>query len=519
MITGAARADAAILLIDANEGISEQSKRHGYFLKLLGIKQIVVAINKMDLVNFSVDIFNDIKINYSKFLEKIGLSAVEYIPVSAMNGDNVVNTSENIKSKTLLNCIENLAPEKEEKDIPLRFAVQDVYKFDLNRVIGGRIESGILNIGDELLFLPSNKTAKIKYIEKWPKKLQSAHKDDSVSLIFEEQIFIERGEIGTHINTPSLLSDEIEANIFWLGAKPFSVGKKYILKHTTQETEFEILRIDKIINSSTLEIIERAEKIINKNESAEIVIKTDKPICFDSYDYAPSTGRFVIIEDKNIFGGGIIFQKRYPDKRKQILGEIKSQNIFPVISKVTKEIRSQRYKHNGAVIWLTGLSGSGKSTITLELEKQLFSKGIHTYILDGDNIRRGLNADLGFSPDDRTENIRRIAETAKLFADAGIVVISAFISPYIFVREHARKICNESEIPFAEIYLKCPIEVCKERDPKKLYKKAINGEILNFTGISSPYEEPVSPELLIETDKQNLDLCVDTINNYIREII
>ena len=286
------------------------------------------------------------------------------------------------------------------------------------------------------------------------------------------------------------------------------------LKLTTEEVECQIQSIEKLIDASTLEEIDtKMRPYVARNDVAEVTIRTKTPIAFDNADRIVNTGRFVFIDGFQVCGGGVISKGEYPDRR-QVLSGVKSQNIFWSAGKITRETREQRNRHKGAIVWLTGLSGAGKSTVATELERELFAMGLHTYILDGDNIRHGLSANLGFSPEDRTENIRRVAEVARLLMDAGVLVITAFISPYRDDRRLARSLVNEGE--FLEVYVNAPLEVCEQRDPKGLYKKARAGQITNFTGVSAPYEPPDKPEVVVHTDTQTPAECVAQIIDYLK---
>ena len=507
MITGAANADAAVLLIAANEGVREQSRRHGYLLSLLGIRQVIIAVNKMDLVDWSQKKFNALELEYKAFLAQIGLEARLFVPVSARNGDNVKNRSTNTpwySGPTVIEALDQFATAALPVEQPLRLPVQDVYRFDERRVIAGRIETGRLKVGDELLFSPNNKTAAVKTIENWHGETKtSAHAGESIAITLTEQIFVERGHIASHAKDAPIETNRFHARLFWMGKNPLEVGPRYKLKLTTQEVECQIASVDKIIDASTLEIITEGRTHIAKNDVAEITVTTRSPLVLDNHDRITSLGRFVIMDERYVAGGGIIFGGHYTGRT-----AVTSQNITWSSAAVTHERRATRNGHNGAVIWLTGLSGSGKSTIAHELERILFQRNMHTYVLDGDNIRHGLNSNLGFSPEDRVENIRRVSEVAALMADAGIITISSFISPYRADRERARKIVLENGGDFIEIYVNAPLEVCEKRDPKDLYKKARAGEIKQFTGIDAPYEEPQNSDLVIHTDRESLDESV-----------
>ena len=533
MITGASRADAAILVIGADEGVREQSRRHAYLLSMLGIKQVVVVVNKMDLADYSETRFREIEQDYRKFLQQLGLNALTFIPASAKQGENVAQASMKMKwycAASALEALDLLETQKRDVDLPLRFCVQDVYRFDGRRIIAGRIETGTLRMGDELIFSPANKSSVVATIERWPHVILSevegssgtsstatqrdsstslgiiAIAGDSIGITLSEQIFVERGYVASHQNETPIETNRFHADLFWITREPLRVGHFYDLRLATQQVKCQIVSIEQVINSATLETKSDQRERLERNEIGKLTIQTRSPLVIDNYDRVPNLGRFVIVDDGKICGGGTIFGGVYTDRT-----VAKSKNIFWTEEKITARERALRTGHRGAVIWLTGLSGAGKSTIAQSLERDLFHRGMHTYVLDGDNIRHGLTSNLGFSPDDRMENIRRVSEVAKLMADAGTVVITAFISPYRMDRRRAREIALEGNAEFIEVFVDAPLEVCEARDPKNLYKKARAGEIREFTGIDAPYEAPDDPEIVVHTDKQTVDESLATI--------
>ena len=518
MVTGAASAEAALLLIDASEGVQEQSRRHGFLLSLLGIRQIAVLVNKMDLKGYSDKAFKSIEDEYRAFLKQFGVEPKLFIPIAAAKGDNVANKSTNMpwySGPTVLEALDRFQTTEPPHNLPLRFPIQDVYRFDQRRILAGRVESGTLHVGDKILFSPRNKVSTVKSIENWPHgSREVASAGEAVGITLTEQIFVERGQIGSSEQDAPIEADVFKAKFFWLGRQNLEVGRKIKLKLTTEEVECQIQTIEKLIDASTLaEIDTRSRPYVARNDVAEVTIRTKTPIAFDNADRIVNTGRFVFIDHYQVCGGGVISKGEYPDRR-EVLSGVKSQNIFWSAGKITREAREQRNRHKGAILWLTGLSGAGKSTVATELERELFAMGLHTYILDGDNIRHGLSANLGFSPEDRTENIRRVAEVARLLMDAGVLVITAFISPYRDDRRLARSLVNDGE--FVEVYVNAPLDVCEQRDPKGLYKKARAGQIANFTGVSAPYEPPDQPELVVHTDKQTPAECVTHIIDFLK---
>jgi bifunctional enzyme CysN/CysC len=510
MITGASRADAAILVISADEGVREQSRRHAYLLSMLGIKHIIVVVNKMDLVDDSEKRFREIEQEYRKFLRELGLDARIFIPASAKEGENVARASVKMKwygAANVLEALDLLEPQQREVDLPLRFCVQDVYRFDGRRIIAGRIETGTLKAGDQLVFSPANKSSVVAAIERWNVQENGpAVAGDSIGITLSEQIFVERGYVASHENETPIEANRFHADLFWIVREPLRVGHLYNLRLATQDVKCEVVSIERVMDSSTLESKGDGREQLERNEIGRLTIQTRGRLVIDNHDRIPNLGRFVIIDDGQICGGGTIFGGVYTDR-----SVAKSKNIFWTEGKITARSRAMRSGHRGAVIWLTGLSGAGKSTIAQALERELFQRAMHTYVLDGDNIRHGLNSNLGFAPDDRVENIRRVSEVAKLMADAGTVVITAFISPYRMDRSRAREIALESNAEFIEVFVDAPLAVCEARDPKNLYKKARAGQIREFTGIDAPYEAPEDPEIVVHTDRQNVDESVATI--------
>jgi bifunctional enzyme CysN/CysC len=510
MITGASRADAAVLVIAANEGVREQSRRHAYLLRLLGIEQLIVVVNKMDLAEFSEKRFAEIESEYSKFLIDLSLEARAFVPTSAKTSENVARASEKMKwyrGPTILEALDLFEPRKADLDLPLRFCVQDVYRFDQRRIVAGRIETGTLRVGDELVFSPANKSSVVATIERWNASTDgTAMSGDSIGITLSEQIFVERGYVASHQTDTPIETNRFRADLFWIVREPLRVGRLYNLRLATQEVKCQVVSIEEVMDSSTLEAKIDKRDQLERNEVGRLTIQTRGPLVIDNHERIPNLGRFVIVEEGEIRGGGTIFGGVYTDRR-----VAKSQNIFWSEGKITARERAVRSGHRGAVVWLTGLSGAGKSTIAQALERELFNRAMHTYVLDGDNVRHGLNSNLGFSPEDRVENIRRVSEVAKLMADAGAVVITAFISPYRMERRRAREIALESNAEFIEVFIDAPLEVCETRDPKNLYKKARAGEIRDFTGIDAPYEAPEDAEIVVRTDRQSVDESVATI--------
>ena len=515
MISGAAQADAGVVVIDVEEGIQEQSRRHCYLLRLLGLKEIIIVVNKMDLIEYSQRKFNHLKKQIVEYLSEIDLACKAVVPISARDGQGLIDLSEKMPWYTGSNFIDTLdqLPEANStNDLPTRLPIQDVYKFDERRIIAGRIESGTLKIGDELLFSPSNKRAAIESFEVWNAKDQKtkAIAGESVGIILNEEIFIERGHIASLSTDAPIETNVFRGKVFWIGNKPIIAGDRLKIKIGTAEHISEVQSVENKIDLSSLEAID--VDLLEKNDIGEVIFRTKSTVALDPFEKNHRTGRFVLINEYETVGGGIVSMQGYADQRG--LYDVTSKNIMAVSSRVDISARVANNGHKGGIIWLTGLSGAGKSTIAIEAEHQLFLKGYQVNVLDGDNIRFGLSADLGFSPEDRTENIRRIGEVAKLFAEAGILVITAFISPYKQDRDRIRAIAGDI---FHEVFIEADLEICENRDPKGLYVKARNGEISDFTGISAPYEKPRNPELVIDTGEQGIGESTTKLLSYIDE--
>jgi bifunctional enzyme CysN/CysC len=517
MITGAASAEAALLLIDAHEGVQENSRRHGYLLNLLGIRQIAVLVNKMDLVDYQQGRFEQVEAEYRAWLASIGVTPKAFIPIAAKHGDNIARHGTNMPwwhGPTVLELLDEFQPAEAPKDQPLRFPIQDVYRFDERRILAGRVESGTIKVGDKLVFSPTSKTSTVKTIERWnAPTAASASAGESIGITLTEQIFVARGAIAAHETAPPYEMSRFKARLFWLGKAPFAQGRAYKLKLATQEVECRLESVEKIIDASTLEpqARETGKAFVGRHEVADLTLHTHKPIAFDVHADLAATGRFVIVDGFDVAGGGIIAADNYP--RRTHDSHAKSGHIYWSQGKVTARQRELRNAHPACVLWLTGLSSSGKSTIATDLERELFNLGRQVYVLDGDNIRHGLGSNLGFSPKDRTENIRRVGEVAKLFVDAGVICVTAFISPYREDRELVRKLMPAGR--FIEVFVNAPLEICERRDPKGLYAKARAGEIKEFTGISAPYEPPIKPEMELRTDQLTVNECVARILEYL----
>lgn len=506
MVTGASTADVAVILIDARRGVLPQTRRHSMICSALGIKNVVVAINKMDLVAYARDVFERILADFMAFANQLEFSDVTAIPMSALKGDNIIarsNAMQWYQGSTLLGFLETVDTLPLRGNCSLRFPVQWVNRPNLDfRGFSGTVEAGTATVGQKIQVLPSGATASITDIVLFEDHLQSAEAGQAVTMTLDQEIDVSRGDVIVAADAPCEVSDQFEVKLVWMDQDPGYVGRKVWLKLCTTQVNAHITAIKYKININTFEHLSATK--IQMNDLAVVTVKTDRPIAFDHYRDCAPMGAFIFINqmtNRTEAAGMINFALR------------RASNLHRQQLDIDKAARHQLNGHSSRVLWLTGLSGSGKSTIANALEKALHERGIRSYILDGDNLRLGLNSDLGFTDADRIENIRRIGEVAKLMVDAGIVVLTAFISPFRTERATVRKLFEEGE--FTEIFVDTPLEVAEFRDPKGLYQKARRGEIPNFTGINSPYEAPIKPELRIETSKQSVEQAVDEIMEFL----
>lgn len=512
MITGSADCDAALLVLDAAEGVREQTRRHLYLLRLLGARGVAVAVNKMDLVGFSADAFARAVESCAAYLARIGLPLVAAVPIVGRDGDGMVGRSPRLAwhdGPTLVEALDSLPARPAPAGLPFRMPVQDVYRFDDRRLAAGRIESGTVAVGDTVLLSPSDVPTRIRSIEVWPQGARpSAAAGESVGLSFEEEAFVERGSIVSHVERAPVLSNTLRATMFWLAPEPLAPGRALVLRMGARDAPAIVQSVDAAIDVQTLE--ETPSGTIERNGIARVTLRSPQTLALDAHADNPGVGRFALVDGRRTVGGGLVDLEGCPDQRRLLVR--RATNVAEVAHGVTAPERTLRNAHRGAVVWLTGLSGAGKSTLAMRLERDLFARGVQAYTLDGDNLRTGLNADLGFSPTDRIENIRRVGEVAALFADAGLVVVTAFISPYQAGRDHARAAARGA---FHEIHVRAPVDVCETRDPKGLYAKARRGEIREFTGVSAAYEAPARPELVVDTAAEDTEACARRLLEYV----
>jgi bifunctional enzyme CysN/CysC len=491
MVTGASTADLAVILIDARKGVLTQTRRHSFLVSLIGIRHIVLAVNKMDLVGYDESVFDRIVADYRAFAAEIGLTEILAIPISGLRGDNITSKSDATPwyaGPTLMQHLERVEIDETRLQAgPLRLPVQWVNRPNLDfRGFAGEIASGAARPGDRVRILPSGRESRIARIVTKDGDLELAVAGQSVTLTLADEVDCSRGDIIAAADAPAEVADQFETTIVWMGEEPLLPGRPYWLKLGAKTVSATVTEPKYKINVNTLEHL--AAKRLELNEIAVCNLSLDQPVAFDPYTENHDTGGFILIDriSNGTVGAGMI---RFALRR--------AQNIHWQALDVTKATRAAAKNQRPAVLWFTGLSGAGKSTIANLVEKKLQAMGRHTYTLDGDNVRHGLNRDLGFTDADRVENIRRVAEVARLMADAGLIVLVSFISPFRAERALARELMPEGE--FLEVYVETPLAVAEQRDVKGLYKKARAGELKNFTGIDSPYEPPKNPEIRVDT--------------------
>jgi bifunctional enzyme CysN/CysC len=508
MVTGASSADLAVVLIDARKGVLTQTRRHSYLVSLIGVRKVVLAINKMDLVGYSESTFNKIVDDYAAFARQVGINEFVAIPVSGLRGDNITSPSEHTAwyhGPTLMGYLETVEIEDNARHRPLRLPVQWVNRPNLDfRGFAGTIASGMVRQGERIRVLPSGRESTVTRIVTMDGDLEHAIAGQSVTLTLADEIDISRGDVLARPDDLPSTADQFEATVVWMSDEPMLPGRSYWLKIGTKQVSATVTEPKYKVQVNTLEHL--AAKKLDLNEIGVCNLSLDQAIAFDPYQHCHETGSFILIDrlSNSTVGAGMIhFALR------------RSQNIHWQALDVNKTSRAALKGQKPAVLWLTGLSGAGKSTIANLVEKKLLALGKHTYLLDGDNVRHGLNRDLGFTDEDRVENIRRVAEVSKLMTEAGLIVLVSFISPFRAERRMARALFQAGE--FNEVHVDTPLATAEARDVKGLYKKARRGELKNFTGIDSPYESPENPEIYVDTSKRTPEQSAEAIVEYLEK--
>lgn len=509
MVSGASEAHVAVLLVDAHEGVSEQTRRHLMLLSLLNVGQVIIVLNKMDLVDFSQSHYESISQQAQDLLTHLNLDSLGVVPAVARDGDNIVKRSTRMEwftGPTVLELLEAAEPHKHEP-AALRFPIQDVYRTGTVRTLVGTVEGSGLKAGANIMVLPLGNSAIVTEIVRYPENGEPARHGEAVGIVLDRPLFVEAGHVAcAPEQTPHVVSN-LDATIFWLSPNTLRPGDKVRVRIATSDVQGTVAAIERKIDVQTLEY-ENAESLQN-GDISQVNIITEAPLVVER---TPGSilSRFALYQDGIVCGGGVV--TGIPDV---VQARQSSANVFSERHLVSAKARQQRQAHRSGVVWLTGLPSAGKSTLGKRLEQEIYSLGWNTYFLDGDTMRTGLNGDLGFSGDDRRENVRRVGEVAALFADAGLIAIAALVSPSKADRERARQACKSGY--FVEAYIYAALEICEERDPKGLYKRARAGEIPDFTGISSAYEPPDHSELVVDTATQTVEECTAQLFEFVHQ--
>jgi bifunctional enzyme CysN/CysC len=522
MATGASTADLTIILIDAQKGVVTQTKRHSFIAALLGVPRLLIAINKMDLVGYDQKVFESISHEYTEFASRLGIKQLTCIPVSALHGDSIVRRSESMpwyRGQTVMEYLESVYIAGDRNYVDLRFPVQCVIRADQGyRGYAGQIRSGQIRVGEEVVVLPSLKRSTVRRIDYMDvdsakRTVPFASAPQSVVIALEDELDISRGDMLVRARNLPRVTRECEAMMVWLSDTPMDCSRSYIVMHTSKQTKGFVTAVNYRIDVNSLS--REPGRALALNEIGRVSLTTKEPLCIDPYDRNRATGNCILIDAESFqtVAGAMIIDRQPLDASHRVIDAAtsapQSSGIHREAGHVSRQQREAVFGARAVTIWCTGLSGSGKSTVAQALEARLFSLGRPVYRLDGDNLRAGLNQDLGFCMEDRRENIRRTAEVARLFNDAGVTVLCSLISPMQIDRSRARQIVGEES--FIEVHLSTPLSVCEERDPHGLYRKARAGEIAEFTGISSPYEAPENPQLELNTARLTVEECVDLL--------
>jgi adenylyl-sulfate kinase len=514
MVTGASTANLAIILVDAKHGIITQTKRHTFLISLLGIKHVILAVNKMDLVDYKEEVFNDICKEYKSFLTRLNISDVHFIPMSALNGDNVVNPSENMpwyKGQPILELLENIHISSDRNFVDLRYPVQYVLRPEHNfRGFSGKVASGIVRKGDELMVLPSRKTSKVSKIVSYDGDLDYAFPPQSVALTLEDEIDISRGDMLVHINNQPRMERHFEAMLVWMDEKEMNPNTNFIIKQTTNLTKARIDTIRYKINVNTMHHIEAGN--FKLNEIGRVVVTTSKPIFFDAYERNHETGSFILIDPvtHNTSAVGMIIDRVSSEDLPNRMSDSDRKKIAEGESLVLTKERTKKYQQKGQTIWITGLHGSGKTDVAYMLEKRLFDLGHITVLLDGNRVRSGLSKELDYSSVDRAEHLRRVAEVCSLLNEQGIITICTFISPLKDTRKQIAEIIGKDR--FSLVYMSSDLESSRSNNPD-LYKLASEGKLQHLAGVDAPYEVPENPDVILDLENKNIETIIELIQN------
>jgi bifunctional enzyme CysN/CysC len=523
MVTGASTANLAVILVDARHGVLTQTKRHSFIASLLGIPRLIVAVNKMDLVEYSEAVFERIAGEYREFASRLGVVDLKFMPIDALHGDNVVERSARMPwyhGEPLIETLENVYIGSDRNLVDFRLPVQYVLRPDAAfRGFAGQIASGVVRVGDPVVALPSLRASRIRSIHGPEGASAHAFAPMSVSVTLEDEIDVSRGDMLVHARNVPRVQSRFESMLVWMAGEPMETDRPYVLKHTTRTTRALVRQVEYRVDVNTLSRAPAAP--LQLNEIGRVVLEATGPLCLDPYARNRATGSFILIDphtNATVGAGMVIDRLSERELRPPVQdAEPRSGNVQRQPSRVSADERARLLGQRALTIWLTGLSGSGKSSIAHEAEWRLHREGRHAYVLDGDNLRLGLNRDLSFSSEDRSENVRRIAEVARLLNDAGAIVLVPVISPFRADRDSARRIIGADR--FVEVHLATPLRVCEQRDAKGLYRRARAGEVREFTGISSPYEAPESPFLRIDTSERAVDDCVEELLARVRPLL
>jgi bifunctional enzyme CysN/CysC len=524
MVTGASTADLAMILIDARNGVVEQSRRHAFISSLLGVPHMVVCINKMDLVDWDEDVYDRIVHDFTEFASKLDVKDVTFIPISALNGDNVVDRSASspwYQGPPLLYHLEHVHIASDRNLIDGRFPVQYVIRPMSDehhdyRGYAGQVAGGVLRPGDDIVVLPSGARSQIAGIDSFDGPLDAAYPPMSVTVRLEDELDVSRGDVITRAANQPTVATALEATVCWMSEAPLEAGTRYLLKHTTRSVRATVADLRYRIDVNTLHREQDAEAL-ELNDIGRVTLRLSEPLSFDAYTRNREMGAFILVDParNDTVGAGMIIGARSAEST-AAPAVLRSPNVTWHGGKVDRDSRRNLLEQEGAVIWMTGLPSSGKSSIAHAVEESLLQAGRSAYVLDGDNLRHGLNGDLGFSDEDRAENVRRTAHVARLMADAGTVAIVSLVSPFAADRNQARELVESEGLPFYEVWVSTPVEECEKRDPKGLYAKARAGELKGFTGVDGPYEAPLSPDLELGVDldiKAAAKLLLDALSD------